>query len=145
MATISNYKELRQEKVRLEALLQQQKLQIREDWQSIKDDLKPSFLLASTMKKVFTRKASEAFANLGINLVADGLFKKVLLARSGHISRWIIPFLVKNYASHLVDDSEKIIQKIKNFFSGKSDKSQTTVTPQPVHSVTPQEAGMDAV
>jgi hypothetical protein len=145
MATISNYKELRQEKARLEALLQQQKLQIREDWQSIKDDLRPSLLLASTMKKVFTRKASGAFVNLGINLVADGLFKKVLLAHSGRISRWVIPFLVKNYASHLVDDSEKIIQKIKNFFSGRSDKSRTTVTPQPVHSVTPQEAGMDAV
>jgi len=145
MATISNYKELRKEKVRLETLLQQQKLQIREDWQSIKEDLKPSFLLASTMKKAFTRKASGAFANLGINLVADGLFKKVLLARSGRISRWVIPFLVKNYASHLVEDPEKIIQKIKNFFSGGSDKARTTVTPQTVHSVTPQEAGIDAV
>jgi hypothetical protein len=145
MATISNYKELKQEKVRLAALLEEQKLQIREDWQSIKDDIKPSFLLASTMKKAFTRKASGAFTNLGINLIADGLFKKVLLARSGRLSRWIIPFLVKNYASHLVDDPEKLIQKIKNFFLGKSNTVQTTVTPQPVHSVTPQEAGIEAV
>jgi len=144
MPTISNYKELRQEKARLEARQQELKLQIREDWHSIKEDLKPSFLLASTMKKAFTRKASGAFTNLGINLVADGLFKKVLLARSGRISRWVIPFLVKNYASHLVDDPESILQKIKNFFGGKN-KNQTAATPQPVHSVTPQEAGIEAV
>ena len=145
MATISNYKELKREKARLEARQQELKLQIGEDWQSIKDDLKPSFLLASTMKKAFTRKASGAFTNLGINLIADGLFKKVLLARSGRLSRWVIPFLVKNYASHLVDEPEKLIQKIKNFIFGKSNQAQATVTPQPVQSVTPQETGIDAV
>jgi len=145
MATISNYKELKQEKARLASRQQELRLQIGEDWQSIKEDLKPSFLLASTMKKAFTRKASGVFTNLGINLIADGLFKKVLLARTGRLSRWIIPFLVKNYASHLVDDSDHLIQKIKNLFSGKSNKAQDTVTPQPVHSVTPQETGIDAV
>lgn len=142
--TITSYKELKQEKARLEALIQQQKLQIRQDWQLIKDDLKPSFLLASTMRKAFTRKASGAAANLGISLVADGLVKNVLLARSGRVSRWLIPFLVKNYASHLADNPERIVQKVRSLFS-KRGGAQTAVTPQPVQSVTPQEAGIDAV
>lgn len=143
--TITSYKELKQEKARLESLMQEQKLQIKQDWQAIKEDIRPSFTLAATLKKALTRRASGAITNLGINLVADGLIKKVLLAKSGGISRWVIPFLIKNYASHLVGEPEELVQKIRSVFGHKAKAGETPVTPQPVEQVRPQEAGMDAV
>lgn len=128
---ITSYKELLQEKARLKALMAEQKLQIKNDWQAIKEDLQPSIIVASTIKKLFTRKSGGLFANLGINLLADGLIKKVLLAGSGSFTKWVIPFFIKNYASHLADGPEKLMQKLKHLF-GKNGKTH-------------QETGMDAV
>jgi hypothetical protein len=114
---INSYKELLEEKTRLKALLIQQELQIKEDWHLLKEDLKPAVLVGATLKKLFTRKAGSSAAQLGINLVADGLIKKVLLSKTGVLTRWLIPFLIKNYASHLVDKPGNLIHKIKKFFS----------------------------
>src|SRR5690349_11155837 len=118
---ITNYKELLQEKARLKALLTEQELQIKEDWQLIREDLRPFTLAGATIRKLLTRKAGISVAHLGINLLADGFIKKVLLARTGWVMRLLVPFLVKNYGSHLVDEPGKILQKIKNLF-GKNGK-----------------------
>lgn len=128
---ITSYKELLQERARLQALLAEQKLHIKNDWHAIKEDLRPSIIVASTIKKLFTRKSGGLFANLGVNLLADGLIKKVMLAGSGRFTKWVIPFLIKNYASHMVDKPETLMHRIKHLF-GKNDKPR-------------QEAGMDAV
>jgi hypothetical protein len=128
---ITNYKELLEEKARLQELLVVQKQQIKADWESIKDDIRPSFIVMSTVRNLFTRKATGVVAGLGINIFADGLIKKVLLARTGWLTRWVVPFLVKNFASHLVDEPEKILDRIKHMFSKNGKKHQ--------------EAGMDTV
>ncbi len=128
---INSYKELLEEKARLNALLIQQELQIKEDWQSLKEQLKPAVMVGATLKRLFTRKAGTSATQLGINLLADGLVKKVLLSKTGWLTRWVIPFLIKNYASHLVDNPENLIHKIKKFFS-KNGKAH-------------HETGMDAV
>ena len=128
---ITSYKELLQEKARLKALLAEQELQIKEDWQLIREDLKPFALAGATIRKLFTRKVGISAAHLGINLLADGFIKKVLLARTGWIIRLIVPFLIKNYGSHLVDEPGTLMHKIKNMF-GKNNKAH-------------QETGMDAV
>src|SRR5689334_16378520 len=113
---ISNYKELVQEKARLKALLADQELQIKEDWLLIKEDLKPYTHAASTIRNFFTRKATVGAMQLGVNIFADGFVKKVLLGNTGWIVRTLIPFFIKNFASHLTDEPEKILQKVKNFF-----------------------------
>jgi hypothetical protein len=128
---ITNYKELLQEKARLKLLLAEQELQIKEDWQLIKEDLKPVVLVGATIRKLFTRKAAMGATQLGVNLIADTFIKKVLLARTGWLTRFLVPFLIKNYASNLVGEPEKLLNKIKKWF-GKNGKM-------------PHETGMDAV
>lgn len=128
---INSYKELLEEKARLKTLLVEQELQIKEDWHALKEELKPAVMVGATLKKLFTRKAGASAALLGVNLLADGLVKKVLLSKTGWLTRFVIPFLIKNYASHIVDKPEKLIHKIKKFFS-KNGKMH-------------QETGMDAV
>jgi hypothetical protein len=128
---ISSYKELLEEKARLKTVMAEQQVLIKQDWQLIKEDLKPAVLVVTTMRNLLTRKAGMGAAQLGVNIVADGLIKKVLLAQTGWFTRWLIPFLVKNYASHVVGEPEKFMHKVKAFF-GKREKMD-------------QETGMDAV
>lgn len=129
---ITNYKELLEEKARLKILLAEQELQLKEDWRAVKEELQPVVFVGSTIKNFFTRKTTAAVAQVGINLLADGLVKKVLLGGTGWLTRTLVPFFIKNYASHLVDEPEKLLNKIKHFFS-KNGK------------MPPQEKGMDAV
>jgi len=114
---ITSYKELLLEKARLKTLLAEQELQIKQDWQLIKEDLKPAVLVASTLRNFFTRRAGISAAQLGVNLLADGFVKKVLLAKTGWITRLLVPFLIKNYGSHIVDKPEKLWSRIKAFFN----------------------------
>ncbi|AEW02060.1 hypothetical protein A4D02_08585 [Niastella koreensis] len=133
---ITNYKELLQEKARLQALLTEQELQIKEDWQVIKEDLRPYANAAATIRNFLTRKATVSAMQLGVNIFADGFVKKVLLGNMGWLTRTIIPFFIKNYASHLTDEPEKILQKIKSFFKKKHTKQEE----ETIH-----ETGMEAV
>ncbi|MFL5747915.1 MAG: hypothetical protein ACJ751_24785 [Niastella sp.] len=133
---ITNYKELLQEKARLQALLAEQELQIKNDWHVIKEDLRPFAHVATTVRNFLTRKATLSAFQLGVNLFADGFIKKVLLGNTGWITRTLVPFFIKNYASHLTDAPEKIIHKIKDLFRKKNKKEEEVIV---------QETGMDAV
>jgi hypothetical protein len=116
---IRTYKDLLEEKAKLKIILGDQKLQIKEDWQGIKEELQPVIHVADTVRNFFTRKATQSALQLGVNLFTDGFVKKVLLARTGWITRFLIPFFIKNFASHVTDKPEKLIHKIKNLFSRK--------------------------
>jgi hypothetical protein len=129
---INSYKELLEEKARLNALLLTQEQQIKEDWQSLKEELKPAILIGATLKKVFTRSASLTAAQLGINVLTDGFVKKVLLRKAGWLIRLVVPLLIKNYASHI--ETGGLVSKIKQFFRKKEKEEEQA-----------QETGMDAV
>ena len=137
---ITNYKELMQEKARLKGLLAEQELLIKADWQLIKEDLKPYSNAAATIRNFLTRKATVSAMQLGVNIFADGFVKKVLLGNTGWIIRTLVPFFIKNYASHLTDEPSSIVHKIKNFFSRKHKKEEEVVVEKDV-----QETGIDAV
>jgi hypothetical protein len=120
---ITSYKQLMAEKEHLTALLQVQTQKVQDDFRELKEELKPLTSVTSTLAMFFTRKSGSILSNLGINLVVNGLVKKVLLSKTGWITRFIVPLLLKNYASNLVKEPEKLISKIKNLFSknGKAD------------------------
>ncbi|OQP66006.1 hypothetical protein A3860_15575 [Niastella vici] len=137
---ITSYKELLQEKARLKTLMAEQELQIKEDWRSLKEELKPAAVVAGTIRNLFTRKHGIGIAQIGVNLLADGLIKKVLLANTGWLTKWLIPFFIKNYASHLSDEPKSLLNKIKAFFKKNGKMHHDTPETQP-----DQETGMDAV
>lgn len=100
---IQTYEDLLREKQQLEVLLKAQKELIRYDWQDIKVGLKP---VTNLLSLVGTREKG-MFLTAGSNKLIDLVLKKVLLARSGWLTRLVIPFLVKNISSHVVVDREK--------------------------------------
>jgi hypothetical protein len=123
---ITNYKELVAEKARLNALLAEQELLIKEDWHAIKHELKPFVHVAATVRNFLTRKATMNALQLGVNLFSDGFVKRILLKNAGWFAKLLVPFFIKNYASHVTDEPEKLLHKIKNLFKKKKHEDQET-------------------
>jgi len=118
---ITSYQEMLEDEERLTQLLKIQQKQIQADVRGIKEELQPITNLAATAKKFFVRKSGQAVTTVGIKLLVDGLVKNFVLAKSGWITRTVIPFFLKNYASHFAQDPGKLLKKIKHMF-GKNGK-----------------------
>ena len=118
---ITSYQEMLEEEERLTQLLKFQQQQIGDDVRGIKEELRPLTNIAGTAKKFFVRKSGQAVTTVGLKLLIDGLVKNVILSKSGWITRLVIPFFLKNYASHIAQDPGKLLNKIKHMF-GKNGK-----------------------
>jgi hypothetical protein len=118
---ITSYQEMLEEEERLKQLLKSQELQLQADFQGIKEELRPITNFAQTAKKFVTRKSGQALTTLSIKLLVDGFVKNFILAKSGWITRFAVPFFLKNYASHLAQEPGKLMDKIKHLF-GKNGK-----------------------
>jgi hypothetical protein len=118
---ITTYKEMLEEEERLKDLLKLQEQQIQIDIRGIKEELLPITNFAQTAKRFFVRKGGTALTTLSIKLLVDGLVKNFILKKSGWVMRFIVPFFLKNYASHLAEEPGKLINKIKHLF-GKNGK-----------------------
>lgn len=120
MTKISNYEELMEEKQRLKLLLQTQKLQIHQDFREVKEQFEPVRSIVSFASKMISKEPGNLLMTGTANTIIDLVLKKFLLARTGWFTRVVVPFLVKNYASHFIaDKKDNIIQKITSFFKKK--------------------------
>jgi len=115
---ITTYDELIEEKKRLENLLVLHKHEIHENWENVKLSLTPVGNTVSFFGKFAQRNKTNPLLNMSLNLVGDFLLKGFFLKKAGWITRLVVPFVVKNYSSHvLVNNSQGILNKIKNLFS----------------------------
>jgi hypothetical protein len=118
---ITSYKEMLEEEERLKVLLKAQEQQIQLDFQGIKEELRPVTNFANTAKKFFVRKGTQGLTLVAIKLLADGVVKNFVLKKAGWITRIVVPFFLKNYASNFANEPGKLVDKIKHLF-GKNGK-----------------------
>jgi hypothetical protein len=125
---INTYKDLLEEKARLEALLKMQKATIRQDIHSIGDEFRPVTSAASFLGKMVTREGGNFFLNASANKLIDIVFKKLLLARTSWITKLVVPFLMKNYSSHVISENKgTIMSKLFSFIGRKHSNGQEKV------------------
>lgn len=125
---VTNYDELQEEKKRLQQQLKVQGQQVKQDFNDIKEELKPVGSALSTAAMFITRATKgNVLANLGINVAVDVLVKNFILSKAGWVTRKIIPYLVKNYASHVVEEPGKIIDAFKSLFKKKDQAGMEAV------------------
>lgn len=118
---IQTYDDLQEEKKRLENLLALHKNEINGNWDEVKLSLAPLNNTFSFIGKITKRDKSNPLLNIGIGFAGDLLIKRFLLAKAGFVARLVLPFVVKNYSSHVLNQNNKgILGKIKNIFSKKS-------------------------
>lgn len=112
------YEELLQEEVRLTMQLKSHEGLIRKDMTGIGESLKPLGRVFNFINKMATRDPAGPLANFGIDFGIDVLVRKIILARAGWFTKIFIPFLVKNYSSHIISEENRnhLAKKIQSIF-----------------------------
>jgi len=129
--SIKTYDDLLQEEQRLMQVLRSQEVLIREDLAGLKESLKPVGKVYNVLHKMATRDHTGPLANFGIDFGIDLLIRRFILARAGWFTKILVPFIVKNYSSHIISDEQraKFAEKIQNIFNKirpKKDKETST-------------------
>jgi hypothetical protein len=116
--TIKNYEDLEKEKHRLLEVLRAQEEVIKVDLAGVREGLKPFNNAVMVINKMATRDNTAPVMNFGLEMGIDILVRKVLLKRAGWFVKIIVPFLVKNYSSHLIGEEkrEALMKKVKSIF-----------------------------
>lgn len=123
---IRSYEDLEKEEQLLEELLQTQKQLIQLDIQVLRQRLKPAGMALQFFNKITTVDKSNLLLNEGANKAIDFVLNKFILARSGWITKFIVPYFLKNYSSHLIGDNKaNIVGKIFSLFGRRNGKATT--------------------
>jgi hypothetical protein len=119
--TIKSYDDFLEEKERMKNLLVLQKKHLQDNWEEFKIELHPVNNVFHVLGQMTKRDKTNPLLNLGINLVGDILLNKILLSRAGWITRLAVPFVVKNYSSHILGKKGRsLISKVGQIFKKKS-------------------------
>jgi hypothetical protein len=97
------YKELMEEKARLEEVLIVKRAQIKDDVKEFKHQFMPVSHAFVTIVQFFSRDKHNPIVNAGVNFAGDVVLKRFVLGRAGWLTKIIVPYLVKNYSSHLIN------------------------------------------
>jgi hypothetical protein len=130
--SIRTYDDLLNEQQRLRELLRVQKEVIRQDIDEIRKELAPVKTAIGFIGKLTTQDHTNPLLNGTMNTIIDLVVRKAILGRAGWITKLVVPFIMKNYASHFIDDKkDSIIRKIFSWFKGKK-KAEANGHPQHV-------------
>src|SRR5262245_48324269 len=119
MNKIRTYNDLLQEEQRLVQQLKVHETLIRQDLVAMEEEFQPVIRVFNTAQKLFTRDQRVPVFNAGLELLVDIVLRRFILAKSGLFTKIVIPYLVKNYSSHIISEEKRkiIISKIKDFFN----------------------------
>lgn len=134
MSKIKTYKELLQEEQRLQQVLKGQETMIRQDLLSMQENLEPIKRVYDQVHKVFTRDNRVPVFNIGLELGIDVLLRRLILAKAGWFAKTFVPYVVKNYASHIIGEEKRkaIIKKIEELFNKIRPKSSKQTEAAPI-------------
>lgn len=122
---ITSYQDIEREEQLLEELLQAQKELVQVDIKQLKQELKPASMALQFFSKITTFDKRNLLLNGGAGIAIAFLLKKFVLARSGLITKVLVPFFIKNYSSHLIgDNKDGILQRLFSFTGGKICKTK---------------------
>ena len=118
--TIKTYNDLREEKERLKNLLVLQRQRVVEDWNGVKEEFAPVQNVFGTLGKMANGDKSNPLVNIGLKLASDLFLKNFVLAKAGWATKLAVPFVVKNFSSHLLAGKGKVFfSKLGKIFSHK--------------------------
>lgn len=131
---IQTYADLIEEKERLENLLNSKKLEIKEDWTGVKQQLTPVTNLFSFFGKMTRRNKANPLLNFGIDMAGDVFIKKFLLRRADWVTRLLLPMFIKNYSSNVLGEPRGggLFKKIRHILSKKRGTPDTAYNTAPV-------------
>jgi len=130
---IRTYADLCAERERLQVLLASQKQRVIEDWNGVKDELTPVKNAFGIVGKMAKGDKTNPLVNMGLKLASDLFLKNFVLAKAGWVTKLAVPFVVKNYSSHLLRDSGKsVFGKLGRLFGKRKHHYNGTANSEPV-------------
>jgi hypothetical protein len=118
--TIKTYTDLCEERDRVKSLLIVQKQKIRDDWEELKEEFLPVKNAFGVVGKFTHADKSNPLINAGLKIASDLFLKNFVLAKAGWVTKLAVPFVVKNYSSHLLaEKGSNFLGKVFNFFTKK--------------------------
>ena len=117
--SIKKYEDLLQEEQRLTQQIKAQEELIRQDFIGIKNGLMPLNNVTRIFKNITTRDKTGPLINFGLDFGIDLLIRRVLLAKAGWFARIVVPYVIKNYMSHIISEERrsKIVKKVQEIFN----------------------------
>lgn len=118
--TIKTYADLCEEREKVKSLLVVQRQKIRDDWEGLKNEFLPVKNAFGVVGKMTHADRSNPLVNAALKVAGDLFLKNFVLAKAGWVTKLAVPFVVKNYSSHvLVEKGGNVLGKVINFFSKK--------------------------
>lgn len=116
---IKTYEDLLREEQRLTQDIKGHQALLRQDFHGLKEHARPLIKTATFLNKMATRDHTGPLSNFGIDFGIDLIVRKLILGRAGWLTRIVVPFIVKNYSSHIVNEEgrAKFAEKIQHLFA----------------------------
>jgi hypothetical protein len=102
-----------------------QKADFRHHFSVLQDKLSPIERVAGVVKNITTPSTRNPLVNTGLNLTIDLLLRNFYLAKIGWIPKLVVPFVLKNLSSNLVNKKGKSIFKSLKSLIGKNGKAHS--------------------
>ncbi len=117
---IRTYEDLLKEEQRLKAHLHSYKVMIKDDISGFKAALNPLRKIGNTLWTFTNRYDNGTLLNFGLNASINIFLRRILFGRAGWVAKEVLPYIIKNYASHLItEDQRKTVAESVNKFLKK--------------------------
>lgn len=146
--TIKTYTDLCEERERVKLLLEVQRQRVKDDWQDLKHEFLPVKNAFGVVGKMTSSDKSNPLLNAGLKVASDLFLKNFVLAKAGWVTKLAVPFVVKNYSSHLLAEKGgrflgKVVKLIKGRrkpgYNGQFSKRKDIIPPEPGIDIRPPE------
>jgi hypothetical protein len=129
---MKTYQDLLEEKARLELTLASKRMLIRQDVEGLKDQFVPISHAIATIVTFFSRDKKNPLVSAGVNFAGDVILKRLILGRTGWLTKMIVPYLVKNYSTHLINknlntNGENFLHKLGDRLKGETKASRSNL------------------
>jgi hypothetical protein len=115
--TIKTYDDLCEERERVKSLLIVQKQRIRDDWDELKEEFLPVRNAFGVIGKMAKGDKSNPLMNAGLKVASDLILRNFVLAKAGWATKLAVPFVVRNFSSHMLADKGKtFFSRLANLF-----------------------------
>lgn len=136
--TIKTYSDLCEEREKLKNLLIVQKQRVRDDWDELKHEFVPVKNAFGVIGKMARPDRSNPLMNAGLKVATNMFISNFVLGKAGWVAKMAVPFVVRNYSSHLMAEKGRtVIEKIAKLLGGRKVKRKTAQTPTETPLTTP--------
>ena len=131
MSKIRTYEDLLQHEQNLLQQLKTKEVVIRQNLAGMEENFAPAMRALNFIHNAFTRDNRVPFFNIGLELGIDLLLRRFILVRAGWFTKSIIPYLVKNYSSHIFAEEKRkvLVKKVRDVFAKIRPKSKSSFPP----------------